>query len=109
MSERGDGIESLIDAVIDGRCDEDGLRRFERLVRDDPRAREAYLEQIRMHALLEWRHGRVELDLGRASPPATRRRGPVGLWWGLAAMLLIGAGVLLQAYRGVRPGPVREG
>ncbi len=66
MSEPGDGIESLIDAVIDGRCDEAGLRRLESLVRDDPRVRKAYLDQMRMHALLEWQHGRVELHVDRA-------------------------------------------
>jgi len=83
MSEIDDVIESLIDAVIDGRCDEAGLRRFEELVRDDPRAREAYLDQMRMHALLEWRHGRVELHVDRAQLDPTvggAAAGGVGDW-----------------------------
>ena len=54
---QGEGIESLIDAVIDGRCGEADRRRFETLVRDDPWIRCAYLDQMHMHALLEWRHG----------------------------------------------------
>jgi hypothetical protein len=102
MSDRDDGIESLIDAVIDGRCDEAGLRRFADLVRDDPGARRAYLDQVRMHALLEWQHGQVELPDDRAEP----RR--AGWWdrgrrrWGLAAVLLIGLGLVTLSSRGTR-------
>ncbi len=58
----------MLDAVIDRRCDEETLRRFEGLVRDDLRVREAYLEQVRMHALLEWRHGRVSPCVERRNP-----------------------------------------
>jgi ferric-dicitrate binding protein FerR (iron transport regulator) len=104
-----DEIESLIDAVIDGTCDEADRRRLEQLVRDDPRVREAYLDQIRVHALLEWRHGRVE---PRVACPAkgpgrwrTRRR----LRWGLAAVALLGIGLSILASRSPRPGPDRGG
>jgi ferric-dicitrate binding protein FerR (iron transport regulator) len=104
MSDRGDRIESLIDAVIDGSCDEAGLRRLEGLVRDDPAVREAYLDQMRMHALLEWRHGRVEPRVERAAPSRLRIWPRRRLSRGLAAVALIGVGLtslaLLAARRG---------
>jgi hypothetical protein len=101
MSEPGDGIESLIDAVIDGRCNEEELRRLESLVRDDPRVRKAYLDQMRMHALLEWQHGRVELHVDRAGSGGARGWGR-GRWWGLAALFLVSVGLVFLATRGAR-------
>jgi hypothetical protein len=104
MSHNGDTIESLIDAVIDGRCDEAGLRRLADLVRDDPRARQAYLDQMRMHALLEWRHGRVGMPVDRGQPG---RRPPFALGrrrWGIAAVFLIGVGSTIFASLSSRNG-----
>src|SRR5215471_12029643 len=93
MNHGGDRIESLIDAVIDGRCDEAGLRRLAELVRDDPKAREAYLDQMRMHALLDWRHGRVGLPVDRGGPDRRRRSRFIGRYWGIAAVFLVGLGL----------------
>ena len=93
MIHGADRIETLIDAVIDGRCDEAGLRRLAELLRDGPVAREAYLDQMRMHALLDWRHGRAGMPVDRA--PArydARRSACVGRYWGIAAVLFIGVG-----------------
>jgi hypothetical protein len=70
MNHRDDPIEWLIAAVIDGRCDEAGLHRLAELVRDDPRARAAYVDQMRMHALLNWRHGRVGMTADGRRPAA---------------------------------------
>jgi ferric-dicitrate binding protein FerR (iron transport regulator) len=109
QSQSDDGLDSLIDAVIDGRCDEETLRRFEALVRDDPRARGAYLEQVRMHALLEWRHGRVGLQIEGAEPDRVPWWRRPRLRWGLAALVLIGAGLAFWSSRPVRPGHVRGG
>lgn len=109
MGASDDGIESLIDAVIDGRCDDEGKRRLEGLVRDDPKIREAYLEQIRMHALLEWRHGQVEPNVERAVPLRSR-------WWrpalnrrGLAALAFVGVGLGVLAWRFAGPSAGRGG
>jgi ferric-dicitrate binding protein FerR (iron transport regulator) len=97
MSHDGDQIEWLIDAVIDGRCDETGLRRLAELVRDDPRARAAYLDQMRMHALLDWRHGRVGIPVDRARP-GRRPWSRLGQrFWGIAAVLLLGVGPIILA------------
>jgi hypothetical protein len=108
MSDVAEGIESLIDAVIDGGCDEAGLRRLEGLVRDNPRIREAYLDQMRMHALLEWRHGgvepRVEPGTSRCEPSKGRGASPVWLRWGLAAVALIGVGLAITSWRSSRRG-----
>jgi FecR protein len=103
MSSDGDRLESLIDAVIDGRCDEPGLRRFSELVRDDPRARAAYLDQIRMHALLEWRHGQVGMPVDRGSPKR-RRWFALGRRWSIAAVFLIGVGPVVLALLSSRLG-----
>ena len=43
MSTMGDGIGPLLDQVIDGRCDDAQLRRFEAMISSDPGVREAYL------------------------------------------------------------------
>jgi hypothetical protein len=108
MGAQGDEIESLFDAVVDGRCDEAGLRRFEELVRDDPKAREAYLEQMRMHALLEWRFGRAGAPDDGVNVGVDRGR---GRWWGpgwprwaLAALVLVAVGLVIQASRSGRLG-----
>jgi ferric-dicitrate binding protein FerR (iron transport regulator) len=102
MGESTTGIETLVDALIEGRCDEAGLRRLETLVRDDPKARDAYLDQMRMHALLEWRHGLVAPGL-ETSKASTRRMGrpALGLTLGglAAAAALIGAAVVWSAVR----------
>ncbi len=106
MSDRADEIEaeieSLLDRVIDGSCDEKNLCRFEALVRDNPRARTAYLEQMRVHALLEWQHGQVELRIEPAAAGADRIRAWLrtgGRYWGLAALLLVGVGLLILGAR----------
>jgi ferric-dicitrate binding protein FerR (iron transport regulator) len=99
MGAGDDGIESLIDAVIDGRCDEEGRRRLAELVRDDPAARAAYLEQIRMHALLEWRHGQVEPNVDRVAPSRGRWWRPAMNRWGLAALAFVGIGLGFLAWR----------
>jgi ferric-dicitrate binding protein FerR (iron transport regulator) len=101
MGVGGDEIELLIDAVIDGRCDEAELRRFEELLRTNPRAREAYLDQMKVHALLEWRHGRVEPRVDRSGPGRSRWWTHHRLRWGLAALALIGVGL---AFLSLRPG-----
>ena len=100
---QGEGIESLIDAVIDGRCGEADRRRFETLVRDDPWIRRAYLDQMHMHALLEWRHGQVESAVGRPRMELVRSLLRRPRRWGLAAILLIGVGLVALAPRSWRP------
>ncbi len=109
MIENGKAIESLLDAVIDGKCDEPSLRRFEALVRDDVRVREAYLEQMRMHALLEWRHGRVEGPMDRTRSDRSGWWGRRQLRWGLAAVLLVGIGLVVLSPKSIPPASGKVG
>ena len=53
MTGSDEEIEALIGAVIDGQCDEAELRRFEDRIGADPRVRAAYVDQVRVAALLE--------------------------------------------------------
>lgn len=100
-------IDSLLDAVIDGRCDEEQLRRFEGLMRD-PRVRAAYLEQMRVHALLQWRHGQIRPSTEPSEPPAwprLHRWGRTRWVRGIAALVVIGAAALALAPRASRRAP----
>jgi ferric-dicitrate binding protein FerR (iron transport regulator) len=109
MTGRDEEIEALIGAVIDGRCDESEVRRFEALMRAEPGVRAAYLDQVRVHAMLEWHHGRVggHLDPVGPGPAALGGRGRRRL--GLAAATLAGVGIAL-AVLAARLGPFgREG
>ena len=98
MIDPDDPIATLIDAVIDGRCDEKRLREFESLMRD-PRIRSAYLDQMRMHALLQWRHGRTgthaDVSESRPAPPVRRMAGRDRHRGGV----LVGVGVAVLSHR----------
>lgn len=52
-------FSDLVDAVLEGRADETQFERFQKLLRDDPKLIDAYTDQAHLHALLEWRAGRV--------------------------------------------------
>ncbi|HEX7899850.1 MAG TPA: FecR domain-containing protein [Planctomycetota bacterium] len=58
-------FSSLIDAVLEGRADEAQFDRFQALLRADPRLIDAYTDQAHLHALLEWRAGRVRPEQAR--------------------------------------------
>jgi hypothetical protein len=107
MIDRDEQIETLLDDVIDGRCDEKQLRRFESLVRN-PGIRAAYLEQMRMHALLQWRHGRIGSRLDGNAPRPINRWAHVWCWRRMTAVLLIGIVGIVLAVQGTRPDGVAE-
>ncbi len=76
---------SLVDAVLEGRADAVQFERFQALLRSDPGLVHAYTDQAHLHALLEWRAGRVR-PAGQAAP----RR---SAWLGRAAAALFLAGL----------------
>jgi hypothetical protein len=103
MGELGDRIETLIDAFIDGTCDEEDRHRLEVLLRD-PQVRSDYLDQMGVHALLQWRHGRIDtgprLDSCAARPNC--RRGVRS--WSIAAAILVVLGAAALSSRTWRRG-----
>ena len=106
MSAQGDRLETLIDAVIDGTCNEEGLRRLESLMRD-PQARSDYVDQMGMHALLQWHHGQIgagpRFEPGPGSSvPVPIRRGT--LLRSVAAVALVALGAMALSSRAVRRG-----
>jgi hypothetical protein len=89
-----DDFSSLLDAVLEGRADAAQFDRLQALLRADPRLIDAYTDQAHLHALLEWRAGRVRPE----AAPAPRRS-----WgWGraVAAVLLAGLVSLFAAPEG---------
>jgi ferric-dicitrate binding protein FerR (iron transport regulator) len=81
-------FSALIDAVLEGRADEAQFDRFQSLLRADPRLIDAYTDQAHLHALLEWRAGRVRPE-GQAKD--VRRRS----WAGAAAAAALLAALTL--------------
>ncbi|MEL7500012.1 MAG: LamG-like jellyroll fold domain-containing protein [Planctomycetota bacterium] len=57
----------IIESTFDGTCDKAMQLRLEQLLRDDPEARDFYIEQCQLHSMLAWEHGTlvgcgIELD-----------------------------------------------
>jgi hypothetical protein len=95
MSMTGGGIGPLLDHVIDGRCDEEQLQRFEAMVSNDHAVREQYLDQMQLHAMLAWHYGQVDLHLDPVRPRRLRWGGRGYSCRSLAIMLLVGIGLTL--------------
>jgi hypothetical protein len=49
-------FESLLAAAIDGRLSESDRARLERMLEEDGEARESYIDQVVLHAMLRWEH-----------------------------------------------------
>ena len=54
-------FERLCHAVLESTASEVELDQFRQLLRQDPAARKAYEQQVRIHALLTWQQGRAAL------------------------------------------------
>jgi hypothetical protein len=87
-------LERLLETVLEGRATEAELARFHELLRADPGLVAAYVEQMRVHALLEWRGGRAAAALESAAPTSVPFRRSQGHWrrWVAAALLLLSLG-----------------
>lgn len=91
----GQTPDDAIGPFLDGIADPAAVRRFEERLRSEPAALEAYLQQMRMHALLQWRYGQANVGGPVRLPQAIPRPSP----WRLrsagrlaaAAVLVIGA------------------
>jgi hypothetical protein len=110
MSEAHDGIDSLLDTVIDGRCDEAQVRRFEALLSEDADLRAAFIDQMRIHALLQWHHGGVEGSIETDHAVETTAVGRTRRRRVLAAVVVgIGVAVAGAAYQMARRAPAGPG
>ncbi|MEW4563079.1 FecR family protein [Bremerella sp. JC770] len=84
---------TLCHRVLEGQANEAELAEFRSALRDDPECRQAYRQQIKIHAYLTWQHGRAAVDESlvistKPDPPATPPRWNVAQL-GLALSLLI--------------------
>lgn len=92
-------MESLVDPLVEEGLDPARARQLESLLRDDPVAQAAYVEQVRLHALLEWRSGRVRARAPDAPAPwrisrALDRAPVMRRWrWSAAALVLLAVGL----------------
>lgn len=83
-------FESLLAAVLDGSADAFQRQRLQELLRSDVALRTEYAAQMRTHALLQWRTGRVAADDFKGKePPVAARKAPRRLTWLAAAAALI--------------------
>ncbi len=108
-------IEDLIDAVLEGKATAEQVQRLRPLLRDDPAALEAYVDQARMHALLLWRHGQagpaVVPEEPVAAPTIMQIEPPPRRWrigWrrlAVAAVMLLSVGLAMLLW----PGRVSDG
>ncbi|MBA2114213.1 FecR domain-containing protein [Bremerella alba] len=53
---------TLCHAVLEGQATESQVAEFQKTLREDPLCRQAYREQMKIHAYLTWQHGRAAVD-----------------------------------------------
>lgn len=117
-----DDFAPLLDAVLEGRADEEQFARFQGLLRADPRLIDAYTDQAHLHALLEWRSGQAGVRrvsnvsrawIGRVAAAfilaAVGALFPVAAGNGEVATILESSDPALQAGERVSPGLLAVG
>ncbi|QOV90849.1 FecR domain-containing protein [Humisphaera borealis] len=110
-------LRSLMEAALSGDATPESVARLRAGLRADPSMLDSYLDQLRAHALLEWRSGRVSAGVmgGDSSTGTDENRLQIfpvsaGLragWrpraWAAAAAILLAAAVAIVV--ATRPGP----
>lgn len=110
-------IEQLINAVLEGTASILQSQRLRELLREDPAALDAYVDQARMHAMLLWRHGKAGPAAMPQEPAAATtiiQTKPSAKGWrvpwrrvAVAAVVVIGASLAMFLWpRRVGDGPV---
>lgn len=116
----------LCQAQMEGLATESESAEFARLIQDDPAALKAYLDQMKVHAMLTWQHGGSHADVLTSRAPAkvsAHLRWSLGLalcaclmmagmmlWWTQQAERpTVRYEVLLSDHAGFRAGEVRQG
>lgn len=116
-------VESLVESALTGRLWDGDASALRQHLTNDPAALDAYLQQVRLHALLEWRSGKV------SQTPAESERAAVSLhrrpdamksgrsWfaasparWSVAAavLLAVGLAIYIASQQTYMPSPNAE-
>ncbi|PQO33211.1 hypothetical protein C5Y96_10165 [Blastopirellula marina] len=84
---------TLCNAVLEGQANEAELAEFQTALRDDPQCRQAYRDQMKIHAYLTWQHGRAAVDESLVISTKPETPSSISRWnfsaLGLALSLLI--------------------
>lgn len=97
MNPRDQGFASLMAAVLEGKASADELARLQERMRGEPMLIAEYQDQLRAHALLQWRSGIdvPENIVPMEFPTAKKNWNPA--WFAAAAVLAIGAIILWKS------------
>ena len=89
-------LEQLLASLLDGPSDAARNQRLDELLRSHPELHGEYLDQLRLHALLQWRGGKVPAQV---KPPIETEIARPARWRSgrslAAALLVLAAGVAL--------------
>jgi hypothetical protein len=121
MSSEEQQLMELLDCVLDGTASDEERRRFARLVEDRHDLTSEFVEQLRMHSLLQWKSDHLSIPAPQVKqPPRELRVAPSqrpvgraksGLRVAIAAALLLagGAGIwLLSAVGHIGDAPIAD-
>lgn len=92
MSE-DESFQCLCQAQIEGTATDEDHAALVALMRRSESARRIYVEQMRVHAMLTWQHGRSQATLAEIPPPANVVRWTPRRWMAIAAALMVFCGL----------------
>jgi hypothetical protein len=84
-----------IQSLLDGNISEEDREALNELLRTDAAARAEYAQQMKLHALLNWRAGAVSMTLPQVKRPMWRSTWQWAGWAAAAAAVVIGFSVML--------------
>ena len=62
-------LQQLLTEMFDGTIDSESTTRLQQRLRNDPDARELYVDFCEMHAALSWEHGQVIAEIAPETVP----------------------------------------
>jgi len=95
-----DEIVELLANLTDSHLKPEQQDRLNQLITDDPQVRDFYIDYIRVHAMLIWRHGSVPaLDVPMDAPTELLPRTKKSSSWALS--IALGLSILVAAFAGL--------
>lgn len=88
-------FQGLCQAHVEGMATDEEQARLAALLDGSEEARRAYVEQMRIHAMLAWQHGRASAPAAEAKPERKIVPFPRRQWMAIAAGLLVLCGLAL--------------